>query len=93
MRLGMVDPPNFTIPYDVALVTALCRQGCDVTLLCRQERPNERILDEYPIERRYYRLSEQLISERGTNPLTMALKGLEHIFDSARLLRDARRGG
>ena len=33
MRIALLDPPSFTVPYDHALASALARRGHDVTLL------------------------------------------------------------
>jgi urease accessory protein UreE len=33
MRIALLDPPSFTVPYDHALAAALARRGHDVTLL------------------------------------------------------------
>ena len=33
MKVQVIDPSNFSLPYDHSLCEALARQGCEVTLV------------------------------------------------------------
>jgi glycosyltransferase involved in cell wall biosynthesis len=82
----MVDPSLYTLPYDDHLCAALTRVGCDVTLTCRVLRTGERFLPiEYPRQRHFYGLSERLRTHNFPAPIQQSIKGLEHLFNMARL--------
>ena len=40
MKVVLIDPSNFTLPYDNLLAKGLVENGCEVTLLKRKNRAN-----------------------------------------------------
>jgi len=89
MQVWLVDPSNFTIPYDIELSTALMRQDCSVTLFCRKARESEpKFGDNLIVVEHYYRLTD---SGRApdTSPMRIA-KSAEHFVDTVRLAKLAR---
>jgi glycosyltransferase involved in cell wall biosynthesis len=90
MKIAMIDPSLFTLPYDLALCRALAANGCDVTLHGRALRALERVDRETAAEASFYRLSEQL-RLRIPPGLFRVVKGFEHAVDLARLTGRLRR--
>lgn len=90
MKIAMIDPSLFTLPYDLALCRALAANGCDVTLHGRTLRALERVDCETAPQASFYRWSEQL-RPRIPPGLFRMVKGLEHAADLARLTRRLRR--
>ena len=59
MRAFVVDPPLFTLPYDVHFARALAAAGATVDLIGRPLRGYERIEDErFRFRPLFYRLTE-----------------------------------
>lgn len=86
MRVALIDPGGFTIPYDISLARALAEGGHEV---CFVGCPLPRDVDwpaAVPYRTHYYRLSQRFRSP-GTTPgrAVKALKGAEHLLDSLRL--------
>jgi glycosyltransferase involved in cell wall biosynthesis len=90
MKIAMIDPSLFTLPYDLALCTALSAQGGEVTLYGRKMRPLEIITPEVLLRPLFYGCSERI---RGKIPGTVFrfVKGVEHGADIAYLARLFRR--
>lgn len=87
MKVAMVDPSLFTIPYDCELVHALTVEsgGCDrgvadrrqaVTLYGRRLRPGEALSRPIPLVPHFYRASERMPAAA-----RRAAKGIEHAVD------------
>jgi glycosyltransferase involved in cell wall biosynthesis len=92
MKIAMIDPSLFTLPYDLALSKALRLRGADVTLYGRGLRPMEAApAGSTPIAS-FYKWSEALKS-RVPNALFHGLKGLEHGVDMVRLVHALRAAG
>src|SRR4051794_9422768 len=85
MRVLMLDPSTFSLPYDTALAAALGKHSHAVTVVGRPLRPGEwgdgQIFD---YEAEFYRRSEKVLG----NPRmrTLAKMG-EHLVDVARMIR------
>jgi len=93
MRVVIVDPSNFTPPYDQELVRALHELGVTVTWPGRRRRPDDPFPADEPMPQpHYYRASEAL---RGRLPsaLLLILKSIEHVIDSIRLIGEVRKLG
>jgi glycosyltransferase involved in cell wall biosynthesis len=92
LAVTLVDPSNFTIPYDLSLLEALRAEGMQARLACRRSRPGERPLPQIGVDARFYRCSEPLLRQPGLGRAGRWLKGAEHLLDSVRLLagRDSR---
>jgi len=94
MRVAMIDPSLFTLPYDHHLCSGLSESGHEVTLFTRPLRPEEpRIEHGYGWSERFYRLSEHPLASQLPGRARLALKGLEHPVAMSALLRDLRRLG
>jgi glycosyltransferase involved in cell wall biosynthesis len=90
MKIAMVDPSLFTLPYDTALCSALIARGCDVALYGRALRPLEVAAPDVAPRAFFYRWSER-IRGKGPERLFHLLKGFEHAVDMARLPHMLRR--
>lgn len=88
MRIAIVDPGGFSIPYDISLAAALGRAGYDVYFVsCRP--PYEDVAWPEGVEyyEHYYKLSQRLRKRHAVPKVASnMLKGIEHITDSVRLL-------
>jgi glycosyltransferase involved in cell wall biosynthesis len=80
VKIAMVDPSLFTIPYDRELVRALEAAGACVTLYGRRLRAGEELPPSVRMAPRFYGLSERL-PKAARKPV----KGLEHVADMALL--------
>ncbi len=86
MRISLVDPSLFTLPYDRALASALHRAGDAVILHGRPLRPDDGDPGDIALRPDFYPLSEHARARRLPAPLRLGLKGADH---AASLLRFA----
>lgn len=87
MRVFVVDPSLFTLPYDRAYCRALAGIGADVTLIGRPLRGYEAFASEpFAFEDLFYRGTARFESSWQTSRLGRARKGLEHIAGLRRLV-------
>jgi glycosyltransferase involved in cell wall biosynthesis len=79
VRVLVVDPPLFTLPYDLELCRALGQAGSHVELVGRPLRDYE-VGSEKGVTLRplFYRMTDRGGDAWRTSPLTKILKGLEH---------------
>jgi glycosyltransferase involved in cell wall biosynthesis len=91
MRVALVDPSLFTLPYDRMLALGLRRCGHDVVLHGRALRPDEDVPTEVPLAPGFYRLTEGPRAPRLPKPLRLVLKGLDHLVSMGSLPRRLRR--
>jgi glycosyltransferase involved in cell wall biosynthesis len=82
MRVALIDPSLFTLPYDVALADGLRANGHQVTLHGRPPTSRESAAAVTPS---FYRLSAALPALPG--PLRLAVKGIDHGVSLLRLRR------
>jgi glycosyltransferase involved in cell wall biosynthesis len=88
MRIALLDPPSFTVPYDHALASALARRGHDVTLLTAPFTHGD--VPEpagYRREEIFLPVSSRLVRRSPRSRARLVLKGLEYGPSAARLLR------
>lgn len=79
MRVLVVDPAFFTLPYDLHFARALAGAGAEVGLVGRPLRAYERVRDEpFALHPLFYRLSEGGERSWKTSAATKLLKGAEH---------------
>lgn len=80
MRVHVVDPPLFTLPYDTHFCHALAEAGAEVTLVGRGLRAYEK-LNGIPFAFRplFYRHGEAGADAWRTSPARRLLKGIEHL--------------
>lgn len=91
MRIALLDPPSFTVPYDHALASALARRGHDVTLLTAPFTHGDVPAPEgYRREEIFLPLSSRLVRRSPRSRARLVLKGLEYVPSAARLLRRVR---
>lgn len=88
MRVAMVDPSNFTPPYDDHLCAALGAAGLDVTLYARPAREHEAFSrSNFTLIEHFHRASEQFYRLRSLRPAYRYVKVLEYGIDLLRLQR------
>src|SRR5690348_14729632 len=91
MRIAIVDPSLFTLPYDAHLCEGLAQAGHEVRLYGRHLRPGE-LAGTSALAPFFYSLSEKLPrAGKNSSRLRNVVKPLEHVFDTLRLLRELRR--
>lgn len=97
MRISMIDPSAFTIPYDVHLSQAIARQGIDVSFLTRPIRQIDYYSEQsestisgtggcHTVEH-FYRFTERFPFPSHFASLKSPFKGIEHALDMVRLKR------
>jgi glycosyltransferase involved in cell wall biosynthesis len=84
MKIAVVDPSLFTIPYDEALCGALAERGCRPVLFGRTLREGETRAGATPLEPMFYRWVERGHAVLPTGLFRLA-KGAEHALDMLRL--------
>jgi glycosyltransferase involved in cell wall biosynthesis len=88
VKIALLDPPSFTVPYDHALASALARRGHDVTLLTAPfthgDVPEP---DGYRREELFLPVSSRLVRRAPRSRARLVLKGLEYAPSAARLVR------
>ena len=89
MKVFVVDPSLFTLPYDQAFCRGLAEAGAEVTLVGRPLRPEERLIEGGFAFRPLFYPKAEGTSRRET--ASKALKGLEHARGLAALGRLVRR--
>jgi glycosyltransferase involved in cell wall biosynthesis len=79
MRIALLDPPNFTPPYDDSLAASLARRGHDVHLLASPEVfGRDREPAGYRRHETFLPLSGRLLRGRPRSPLRLLVKGAEY---------------
>jgi len=92
MHVVMLDPSNFSPPYDDHLCTALGSAGASVTLYTRPVRQHEGYSRSgYVVREHFYRGSEWLYRHRLFRPVYRYVKVLEHAIGLIALYRQLRR--
>ncbi|MFN2471669.1 MAG: glycosyltransferase family 4 protein [Gaiellaceae bacterium] len=91
MRVALLDPPSFTVPYDHELASALARRGHDVTLLtspfAHGDVPEP---DGYRREEVFLPVSSRLLRRSPRSRARVVLKGLEYVPSALRLVSRVR---
>jgi glycosyltransferase involved in cell wall biosynthesis len=90
MRIAMIDPSLFTLPYDQALAGGLVACGHDVTLYGRQPGRDDGDA-RLPVVPAFYRLANLPRIAALPGPLRLGVKGLDHAWSMARLPARLRR--
>jgi glycosyltransferase involved in cell wall biosynthesis len=90
MKVAVIDPSLFTIPYDCALCDALVDEGCEIGFYGRPMRASEMMAGEVALKPFFYKLSERFQQSLPT-PAFRLVKGVEHTLDMMRLQRDLAR--
>jgi glycosyltransferase involved in cell wall biosynthesis len=87
MRVAMVDPSLFTLPYDAALTRALTGAGCDVTLHTRLLQATDGSAGGINMSPEFYRLAEQEWVRALPKSLRLAIKAIDHAVSMRKLWR------
>ena len=87
MRVAMIDPSLFTLPYDRMLALGLQEAGHAVTLYGRQPGPEDGDARGVNLVPAFYPLSGKATAASLPNALRLGLKGLEHIASMLALRR------
>jgi glycosyltransferase involved in cell wall biosynthesis len=91
MRVALVDPSLFTLPYDTTLARGLENAGCDVTLYGRRQRASDGDPVSIDLVRHFYALSESSRISWLPKVFRLPLKAIDHAVSMLRLLRTLRR--
>ncbi len=91
MRISLIDPSLFTLPYDAALAQGLSRAGHDVTLHARALRPEDGSAGGVAVAADFYRLAEHPRVSRLPTKFRLGVKGLDHAWSMLGLLARLRR--
>jgi glycosyltransferase involved in cell wall biosynthesis len=87
MRIALIDPSLFSLPYDSKLALGLSRIGHDVTFHGRELRSEDEAPNSIPVLPSFYHASESRRGRALPAPLRLTLKGADHIWSMWRLLR------
>ncbi len=90
MRVALIDPSLFTLPYDAELMQGLQRAGAAVELHGRALAPQDGA-SSVRIEPTFYRAAGGQLAQRLPRAARLAVKGVDHLASMRRLLRALRR--
>ena len=92
MRVALIDPSLFTLPYDVALTAGLRACGHDVVLHGRRPRGDDGAARRVVVTESFYRFSGAPVFDAMPKPVRLGVKGVDHVVSMAalksRLARD-----
>ena len=91
MRVALIDPSLFSLPYDRALATGLGRIGHEVALHGRALRPADGSPGPIAIRKSFYPVSESRVCQNLPGPLRLGAKGVDHAWSMWRLITLLRR--
>ena len=91
MRVALIDPSLFTLPYDRALAGGLRNAGHRVTLFSRPTGKDDGDARDVDLAAHFYRLSETSFARNLPEPVRLGLKGIDHAVSMLSLLRRLRR--
>lgn len=91
MRVAMIDPSLFTLPYDAALAAGLQAEGHQVVLHGRAPGPDDNATDGAPLRESFYRVAGAPVLARLPHALRLGIKGLDHAWSMQALVRRLRR--
>jgi len=83
MRVALVDPSLFTLPYDTALASGLQAVGHDVVLFGRRPGRDDNAADGIRLEQSFYRVAAAPAVTALPKRLRLGIKGLDHIVSMA----------
>lgn len=87
MRVSLIDPSLFTLPYDQDLADGLRHGGHQVMLYGRRPTEEEGGPGRTKVVEAFYRVADNPRLRRLPNRLRLALKGIDHIWSMSRLPR------
>ena len=91
LRVALIDPSLFTLPYDAALAAGLQAEGHQVVLHGRVPGPDDSEIDGAPLRPSFYRVASAPALSRLPRALLLGIKGLDHAWSMQALVRRLRR--
>ena len=91
MRIALIDPSLFTLPYDRALAEGLASNGHDVVLHGRRVVPADGSNGGITVSPDFYRLAGSRAVAALPDRLRLLTKGIDHAWSMTRLLNKLRR--
>lgn len=91
MRIALIDPSLFTLPYDAALAAGLQAEGHAVVLHGRDPGPDDNASDGVPLRPSFYRITGASVFRHLPGALRLGLKGLDHAWSMQALARRLQR--
>ena len=91
MRIAMIDPSLFTLPYDAALAEGLRQEGHEVVLHGRAPGADDNDVTGVPLRHSFYRVSDAPMLATLPRGLRLAVKGVDHAWSMNALLQRLRR--
>lgn len=85
MRIAMIDPSLFTIPYDRVLIDNLIEAGHSVKLYGRRVGADDNDVTGIDLDADFYRFASGGIVTRLPRPLRLGIKGIDHLVSMLRL--------
>lgn len=90
MRIALIDPSLFTVPYDRALAAGLAAAGHQVLLFGRAAGPDDPDPGDLPLVPSFYRIAGSRLLSRAPRRLQLGVKGIDHIASMEGLRRRLR---
>jgi len=91
MRIALIDPSLFTLPYDAALAAGLRGAGHEVVLYGREPDVDDGNPNNAPLVAGFYRVAGHRSLKFLPNPVRLAVKGADHVASMFWLRRRLRR--
>ena len=85
MRIALIDPSLFTLPYDAALAGGLRDAGHDVVLHGRRPRAGDGDIKDTNLAPSFYRVAGLQVMDSLPKPLRLGVKGIDHLVSMAGL--------
>jgi glycosyltransferase involved in cell wall biosynthesis len=85
MRVALIDPSLFTLPYDRALAKGLQQAGSRVTLFARRPGPLDSDASGIDLAPHFYRVANSAVAEGLPKAVRLGLKGVDHAVSMLRL--------
>jgi glycosyltransferase involved in cell wall biosynthesis len=87
MRVALIDPSLWGLPYDALLAAGLQAEGHEVSLHGRRLGPDDNDANGAPLVPSFYWMAEANVVTAMPKPLRLAVKGFEHALSMAALAR------
>ncbi|HUZ63460.1 MAG TPA: glycosyltransferase [Acetobacteraceae bacterium] len=85
MRVALIDPSLFTLPYDLRLAAGLRANGHEVRLHGRRSCPDDGDVSAPSVVASFYPVANLPMVRSLPGPLRLSIKGADHVISMARL--------